>query len=399
MKVKGNGTVEKRAKGKWRLRVTIEMPDGSSKRLNRTVERRTKTEAKAALSEWAHELRMKTGDCEHEYLTVAECLNGYVDHLALAGSKSPTTIDGYRGIVRLRYEGTDLGNTALGDLNRGIIESHLSDMLAHGGRDGTPLNVETVKRAYSLLSGALKREVFLGHIPYNYAEGMRPGGSSKFEGKPLTPEEAREMLAKLRGHPDKRFAAAAELKLATGMRRSEICGLVWEDVDFGRQAVHVCHDLVEVRSGSAEHGRTYTLKRVNTKTVKSNRWITIDDLTLDWLKTFYVEQTFALNYTDTEMNAQTPVFCDVLGRWYKPNHFSKDFRQFADAMGLSNRLHDLRHTQATLSLQSLEDLIPLSRRLGHSKVSTTLDIYGHLLPGQDRMIADKIGQVLAGRTA
>lgn len=61
------------------------------------------------------------------------------------------------------------------------------------------------------------------------------------------------------------------------------------------------------------------------------------------------------------------------------------------------RLHDTRYTQASLMLEAGEDMVAVSRRLGHSKVSTTLDIYSHLLPGRDRAAADKIGDIFSSR--
>lgn len=177
------------------------------------------------------------------------------------------------------------------------------------------------------------------------------------------------------------------------MRRGEPCGLRWADVDLGERQIHVCGSLVEDKA--SEHGgRTLILK--DCKTEKSNRRIAIDDLTCDWLKLHQAMQYYRLAYNGVEQGSETPVCCNDLGDRHRPSACTSDFAAFRSQHGFDlTRLHDMRHTQASLLLEAGEDVVTVSRRLGHSKVSTTLDIYSHLMPGRDRAAAEKIGGIFS----
>lgn len=394
MKSVGKGTVEERKKGMWRLRVTVVNDDGSTERLCKNVSCKNKTEARKELDVWKAEMLTSAVDVRRRDLTLGEYLVEHLEHCRDVENLSPNTIRGYRDIVSTRLNGPIAG-VKLVDLKPYMVEEHMSHLRKEGGRGGRPLSGTSVQKAFSFLKTALKRAVMLEYIPSNPCERVKPPKRESYEAKPLSREEAQQVMFLLIGHPSQQFAMACRLALSTGMRRGELCGLRWRDVDFDGRQIHVCCSLVEDKA--SEHGgKTLLLK--DCKTEKSNRWIAIDGLTVDWLKLHRAKQYYRLAYNGIEQGPETPVCCNDVGEWYRPSALTSDFVAFRRQHGFDlTRLHDTRHTQASLLLEAGEDIVTVSRRLGHARVSTTLDIYSHLMPGKDRSAADKIGDIFSVR--
>lgn len=390
MKSVGKGTVELRKKGFWRLRVTVVYDDGTNERLSKNVECRTKTEARKALDAWRAELLTSIVDVRRRDLSLGDYLGEHLDYCRDVLGLSPSTIRGYQDIVSERFAGP-IADMQLNELKPFMIDEHLARLKKEGGKNGRPLTGTTINKAYSFLSTALKRAVALEYIPFNPCDKVTPPRRSNYEAKPLTKEEVQQVMLLLIGHPSPQFSMACRLALATGMRRGEICGLRWSDIDFENQQIHVNKSLIE-DNRSRHDGKSLVLKEC--KTEKSNRWIAIDDFTFGWIRIHQTQQYYRLAYNGVEQTSDTPVCCNDVGEWYRPSACTSDFRAFRSQHGFDlTRLHDMRHTQASLLLEAGEDIVTVSRRLGHSKVSTTLDIYSHLMPGKDRSAAEKIGSI------
>lgn len=390
MKKVGLGTVEKRGKDCWRIRISVVHDNGVPERLDKTVHCRTKTEAKELLDSWRMELMAEATDIRRKGMTVREYLLEHVAYCRDVEGLSPTTVRGYRNIVDTRFS-DEFGEIPLADLKPFMIDEHYAHLRTNGGTGGKPLSGKTVASAASFLGTALKRAVMLELLPSNPCDRVKSPSMSKPKTNVLSKEEVRRMLTLLIGHPDQRFAMACRLALATGMRRGEICGLVWADVDLAAGIVHVANALVQVSAEDAVDGNRLKLKP--TKTDASERTIAIDELTLQWLQLHWNLQYYRLLYYGVEQSGSTPVFAGPLGEWYRPDVFTKDFESFRSQHGFEIRLHDLRHSQASLLIEAGEDIVTIAKRLGHARVSTTLDIYSHLMPGKDRGAADKIGQI------
>ncbi|WP_370514697.1 site-specific integrase [Adlercreutzia sp. ZJ138] len=165
----------------------------------------------------------------------------------------------------------------------------------------------------------------------------------------------------------------------------------WEDVDFNTSRIYVSHALCDAGNLAADGESKLVLK--DTKSDASERTISLDEDTLSLLKRHKEDQFYRLAYYETAQTEKTPVCANSLGEWYRPDCFTKDFEAFRATHGFDVRLHDLRHTQASLLLANGEDVVTVSKRLGHAKVSTTLDIYAHLMPGKDESAACKMGAI------
>ena len=383
----GQGTVEKRGKNTYRLRVSITYSNGSKKRLDKTVHCRTKSEANKALDAWRLELLKDSDKAFRSDMTLNEYLQSYLLYCRDEKELSPSTIRGYRDVIRTRFDG-EFGKTKLCDLQPHLIEEHYSYLRREGGANGRPISGSSVRKAHSILKAALKRAVRLALIPHNPCDLVDGPSVKKPKTESLSLEETNRMLLLLRGHPDKRFAMATTLALSTGMRRGEICGLRWKDVDLDGNEIHVAHSLIEAAQEDGKTGKRLSLKEP--KTESSDRHISIDGSLVKQLKRYKEDQYYLLRYFDTDQTPLTPVLCDNLGSWYIPDHFTKDFEAFKQQHNFDVRLHDLRHTHASILLQNGIDVLTVAHRLGHAKPSTTQDIYGHVLPGKDQEAANCI---------
>lgn len=338
----------KRGKDSWLLRVSVSEDGKSSKRLNKTVHCRTKTEAKRLLEEWRVELMTARTRMDRSNKTLEEFLREHVTYLHDVKHLSANTIRGYRDIVETRWV-PRLGTTLLKDLKPYMIEDQLAWMRQSGGLNGKPLSGNTCQKALSFLKTALKRARRLEYIESNPCELVDVPSKEKKEVRVIDENEVSRMKIALLGCPDYRFAAATNLALDTGMRRGELCALRWRDVDLDGGVIRVRRALAEARATDAYCGET--LEEKLPKSNRSNRDVTIPEGTVEFLRHHKQMQLYRLMYNDIEQGEDTPVFCSDLGELYRPSKFTSDFSRFARHKSFAVTLHGLRHTHASLLLK------------------------------------------------
>lgn len=171
------------------------------------------------------------------------------------------------------------------------------------------------------------------------------------------------MFELIKGCPDRQFAITLRISAAIGMRHGEICGLTWNDIDLEQGVVNVNKALIELNKSESKTGKT-NVELKDTKTTGSKRKITLDSDTLEFLKAEKEAQRLTLAFYHVTQSDKTPVVCDFRGIWYRPSCFTSAFIAFRNNHGFEGiRLHDLRHTQATLLLKSGEDILSVSHCL------------------------------------
>ncbi|MCL2504182.1 MAG: site-specific integrase [Coriobacteriia bacterium] len=172
------------------------------------------------------------------------------------------------------------------------------------------------------------------------------------------------------------------LALATGARRGEVLGLTWDSFDARTSSIRI--NQQQTKSGLRAP-----------KTERGKRTITLDGATIERLaewKSQQAEYLFSFGIRQTE---KTPIVSDELGGFLEPDNFSRWWDIFRKRHGFDTlKLHDLRHTQATLLIAQGVDIKTVQNRLGHTKASTTLDLYAGVLPGKDAEAASVIGSLL-----
>ena len=199
----------------------------------------------------------------------------------------------------------------------------------------------------------------------------------------LTLEQAKQLLASVRNH---RFEGLLTLALATGMRQGELLALHWSDVDFEKKTVHVRRSL----SYRNPEGRGYEYKEVETKTATSNRTIPLPDFALAALQRQRVQQL--------ETRLQAPgwqerglVFANGKGGYIDAKQLREQLKKLLEEAHLPLiRFHDLRHSAATILLAMGVNAKVIQERLGHSHISITLGVYGHVTESMQREAMSKL---------
>jgi integrase len=199
--------------------------------------------------------------------------------------------------------------------------------------------------------------------------------------KVLDEGQVSQFLISILGH---RWEALFYLAIATGMRRGELLGLKWEDIDWLKQTVKVAR---QIRPG----GQSFQ----PLKTRFSRRTIMIGAKTIQVLRDHYERQQDIRKAAGRKWVENDLVFTNTHGGPLCANHMTQVFQELLEACGLPKiRFHDLRHTAASLMLNNGIPPIVVSRRLGHSKASTTLDVYGHLLDGMQNEAASLMDDLI-----
>lgn len=369
------GMVYKRSGG-WAFRVDAGFHPQSGKR--RQVLRQgfaTKKAAQEALSEMVNSNTRGT--------VVARSMINVQDYLAewLETTKSrlrPSTHHSY--VMAVDRIVAHLGRYQLQTLTPLQIESFYTNQLACGGRDGRPLAPKTVRNTHVVLRKALADAERLGLVTRNAASAARPPSPEKSDLVTWSSDDLRVFLAAIEGDPNE---IGFRLLCATGMRRGEVLGLRWRDVDFDLGQFAVAHTITTA-------GKEVVMGPP--KTLRSRRNVYVDKRTLAALRVHRKrqrEQRLAAGPAwDGELDL---VVTDELGQALHPDHFSRDFDQLIRKLDVPRiRLHDLRHTHATLALKAGVHPKVVSERLGHATVGVTLDLYSHVMPAIAKDAAETI---------
>ena len=363
-----------RCRGRWAF-VLEYGRDSTGKRLQTTRGGfSTKSEAQSALQE---RVRVLMTDVSVHTLTVGKYLENW---LAGKHALKPKTVSLYRDLIRLYLE-PHLGGVRLLELRAQHLDTLYASISI--GRRGAPLSPATIRRVHAVLRSALASAVKRRLIPYNPAEHIELAAENPRRPKPWTPAQCITFLRAIEGD---RLAVLYDLMLVTGLRRGEAIGLRWEDVDMDGEALFIVQQITEV------HGKAV----VGTpKTKRGARVIPIDEQTVTRLVEHRVIQEQERALWGADWKDSGLVFTREDGSGIRPEYATRHFQKLAARFGLPViRLHDLRHTNASLALSAGVAMKVVSERLGHSQTSITADLYTHVHQAVGRDAARQIAGVL-----
>jgi integrase len=285
--------------------------------------------------------------------------------------------------IHLSARSAERYRTALGHVRKHLGDRPLqklqsADIAALYARLVNSLAPRSIRLVHAAFHRALGQARTWGLVRDNVADVVRPPKAPDKETTILQPDQAGELLARLRGKP---LYLIASLALGTGMRRSEMLALRWRDLDLDAG-----HLVVE---RALEQTSAIGIRAKGPKTKHGRRTISLPPHLVEGLRQHWraqQEQRLALGLGRAPDDA--PVFADHLGGFLSPNAITKAWPVAMTQIGMPDvTLHSLRHTHASMLIASGMNILTISRRLGHSSPTITLGVYGHLIHGTDEAAA------------
>ncbi|MCL0095965.1 site-specific integrase [Dehalococcoidia bacterium] len=379
------GHIRKRSKGSWTLWIDLGRDPETGKRKQQTMtvhgtKRDAERELRATLTRLEEGAYVKPAK-----LTVGEYLNQWIESYVVTNT-SPRTVEGYQLIVQ-RHLIPNLGTIPLTQLQPSHVQSYYAKALSGGRADGNGgLSARTVLHIHRVLSEALTHAVKWQILIRNVALAVDPPRPKRPEMTTLSEDQVTAFLQAVAGSQYRELFTVA---VYTGMRRSELLGLRWKDVDLDLAQLSVTKTLHR----TADEGFVFT----EPKTAKSRRTIALSPSICILLRKLREHQIaekllLGLKFKDDDL-----VFSKPDGTHYDPSGVTHAFKRIVKRLGLPDvRLHDLRHTHASLMLkQGIHPKI-VSERLGHSNIGITLDTYSHVMPGLQEAAALRFEEGLQG---
>ncbi len=253
-----------------------------------------------------------------------------------------------------------------------------------------PLSNKTILEYHRFISVVLEQADREMIIPFNPARKATPPKSKATHANYFQMEDITKILECLEQEPLK-WRCMIHLLIITGVRRGELCGLKWDVIDWQNNRIHICNNLL--------YAPDKGLYEESTKTEESDRYITIPSESMALLKEYRKWYLMQVNsYGDLWHDTNYLFFQEKSGNEGRPMHpdtVNSYLDSFSNRYGLPHiNPHAFRHTQASLLYFNGIDSVSISKRLGHSKVSTTSDIYSHIIKEADRRSAECIADVI-----
>jgi integrase len=315
-------------------------------------------------------------------LTVAEYLSEW-----LAGKQSlrPSTHASYAAHVRL-YLVPCLGRIRLVDLRPGDIERMYRRIDLENAERRRPVSVATKRRIHATLTSALTTAVRRGLIERSPATTVELPSVPKPKVQVWSADELASFLDLIAEDPLHLLYLLLGLR---GLRRGEAVALRWQEVDLDQRLLRI--EFSAVRVGQ----RTVVGPP---KTSSGTRVVAIDSGTARRLHWHQCRQRLENHHRIGTPMLSDHVFVDRHGDPLDPAYVSRHFDRLVAEHGMPKiRLHDLRHTSASIGLAAGETLLEVSKRLGHSSITVTADIYSHISPYVAQESADRVADLVFAR--
>ena len=377
------GHIKQRSKGSWSIVLDLGRDPSTGKRKQQWVTvRGTKKEAESKLAELQHQLN--TGEfVKSSKLTVREFLTQWFQDYVKTNARAATA-EGYKIIVE-RHLIPSLGGIALAQLQPSHIQGYYARALREGRCDGKGgLAARTVVHHHRVLREALSHAVKWGLVGRNVADAVDPPRAVNKEMKALDSAGVLRLLDAARGTV---YFPLINLATFTGMRRSELLGLRWLDLNLSRGTVSIAQVLHCLPGGRIVFEQP--------KTARSKRLVKLSHETTLALRAYRDTVEADLEQVGDSISGDRLLFSQINGAPLLPNTVTHAFAKIARRAGLEGfTFHSLRHTHASIMLQQGVSSKTVAERLGHSTVVITLDTYSHLTPGVKEDAADRFEEAL-----
>ena len=300
----------------------------------------------------------------------------------------PSSFERIEGIYRNYVENTSIGKIKLVDLRSQHLQSYFNDLFDNGKPIST---LKTVKKYIGIcLNEAVRQE----YLPMNYCKNVRLPKEVYVEGEEtyqaFTLEEQITFINAIDRHM---YELAFNLNLGTGLRLGELIALRWTDIDFINNTLTVNKATKRVTFIDREGNRENKIIEQSPKTETSYRTVPIPlNLILELKR--HVKEQAAFKKGNKLYNDDDYIFCDDLGNVLDPKFLPRNFKAVLKKAGLREiKYHSLRHTYATRLFERGVPIKTVQALLGHKDITTTMNIYTHVMPEQKSHAAESINDL------
>lgn len=368
----GEGTIYKTKKGLWvaQLMVGRNLITGKTERM--TFYGKTMGEVRDKLIEAKYQLKQNTL-VKPSLVTLGDWIVEWLE-LYMMNSVKQTTYESYSSWV-YNHIVPGLGDIPLQKLRADKIQRFLN-------RKRDKLSSRSVRHIYRVLNASLKKAVNQKMLPENVMSAVKRPALEKYEINPWSTDEKNLFLNRIQKH---RLYPLFLLALESGLRRGELLGLKWLDLDHENNKLTIIRSYNVVKGGAA----------FNEPKAGSRRTITLPAKVTSELLLWKADQNkekelLGRNYKDHGL-----MFSTTMGTPIYPRDLNRYFEKLIELTGVRKiRLHDLRHTHATVLLKLGVHPKTVQMRLGHKDITITLQLYSHYVPGLDEEAAEKLDRVL-----
>lgn len=370
------GRIRQRSPGTWQISFDLGR-DPTGKRLTKAVTiPGTRAEAERKRREMLTALDQGRNPVPTD-VSLHHWLDRWMEEEIRPPKRRQRTYETYRNVID-RHIVPYLGNRKLAAIKPIHIQDLENRLCGH-------LSPKMVNQVHIVLSGAYKYALRMELVHRSPVATVSPPSVQSTEMAPPDIPAIRRVLdlARSEGHV---LYPAMHLVAYTGMRRGEVAGLLWENVDLQRGTIRVEISLVQTRTGVIQEPP---------KTKSGRRNVDMDGGTIAVLEEHRRRQEEMQERMGDMFLDRGWVFANELGDPISPKRLYDTVKRYGERVGHpETTVRSLRHFHASLMLQGGENPVVVSKRLGHSKVSTTLDIYGHVLPGRQRQAADAFAEAM-----
>lgn len=372
----GEGTIYKRKDGRW---CAAYYDENYSRHY---VYGATQTEVKKKLKKKKSEMPIK----EKQTVTVQEWIFEFLQEYKKNELKI-TTFNSYMGMYRKHINGSEVGGEKLNKITTEILQKYYNEKIESGYSSKTVREIETI------INSALNMAMKLRMISENPNLYTTIPKKIRYEAKVLQKEEVKRMI--IEAKEDELYPIVITA-VYTGMRKGEIMALKWENVDFKGRRIFVRNSLCRIEDEQPdEFGHRHTRYEVlEPKTKKSIRTIPmVNEVYQALIKQRIRQDAEKEKYKDIYMD-QGFVFADPMGNYLPQRPFMDKYHKFLHTYGITDiRFHDLRHTFSSLLIESDVSMKVVQELLGHSTITTSMDIYTHISEQKKEQALDKLNTV------
>lgn len=383
----GEGTIyQRKSDGRWCSQITIGTNPKTGRPKRKTFYGRTRREVAEKLTKAKQTLNDGLY-IEPSNATLGQWLDRWLTEYKKPQLKQGT-FENYEMLVRVHIKPA-LGNIPLAKIQPHMLQEFYNEKLESGRHDGKGgLSTRTVRYFHAVIKQALEQAVKEGVLPRNVADATNP---PVIENKPMRPLTEEELLEFFEAAKEDRYFAGYLLAATAGMRRGELCGLCWDCLDLEQGTVTVRRQLLVHKDGLSLEDTT--------KSKRGRRSIALTDDAIRKLRAHRKRQVHERLRMGEAYQGNNLVFAREDGTPTDPREFTKRFQRLLKNAGLPVvRLHDLRHTHASLLLSRGVHPKVVQERLGHASITMTLDLYSHLAPGMDEAAAATLNGLIQEQT-